>query len=790
MEIQYIGENLFTGQLGHFAINLSFLFALLSALFYVLKTRRKGSLSNPLLPRIFFLAHVFLFLVSMASLYYLIFNHHFEYRYVWQHSSTEMSDRFLFSCFWAGQEGSFFIWGFFQAILGAVLLLTVKDWEAPVMAIVALAQVFLTSMLLGADIAGLQIGGDPFVLLRDTARESELEFFSNPEYLRFITDGNGLNPLLENYWMAIHPPVLFVGYASILIPFAYATAGLWTGRYRAWVKEVRSWVLFSAFFLGLGLLLGGAWAYIALTFGGFWAWDPVENASLVPWLAILAALHFILAGRNHNLSHLAAFVFTTFAYVMVLYASFLTRSGILTETSVHSFGDDGLMLQLVLFVVSFLILSIGLFAYRYKHLVRQEKENTLSREFWMFVGAMVLILSAFQIIFSTSIPVVNQIFGTSIAPPLDPVAYYNRWQLPYVILISLLIGFSQYLSYGQNRKQGLWKKVLPAFIAGIVLTTLTAILFEITYGGYLLMLFGLFFAMASAVAWWKRTGWSLSKSGAMVTHFGFALFLVGVVITFTNEIVISQNTSRFDLSAAGSNEENQLLVKGDTMPMAPYAVTYTHKYQEGSRTFFNLEFLKESEEGKWEKAFTLAPNINENQRMGNVYDPATANLLTKDVYVYISYADLSPQGPEKFEKIREAEVASGDTVTFGGMIAVVDSLSVVEQDAALENVWLRAYVRVIDAEGNEYPLLPEYRIHKEMVGNGIVGDAELGYGLRFEKVSDIPGAIILGIYQEQMEFIVLKAIIFPYINILWTGSILMLLGFVISFIRRVRKKKA
>lgn len=789
MEIQYIGEHLLPGRIGHIAINLSFIFALLAVLFYAFGKRNGYQLKQAWLPRAFFIGHALTFFLSAGALFYIIFNNYFEYEYAWKHSSVEMATKFLVSCFWAGQEGSFFLWGMMQAMLGLILLLSVKDWEGPVMAIVALAQVFLASMLLGVDVLGFTIGGDPFTLLRETASETEADFFANPRYLEMINDGNGLNPLLENYWMVIHPPVLFLGYASILIPFAYATAGLWTKRYRAWVKEVRPWVVFSGLSLGVGILLGGAWAYVALTFGGFWAWDPVENASLVPWLIIVAAMHFVMAGRNHNLSHMAAFIFTTFAYVMVLYASFLTRSGVLTETSVHSFGDDGLMLQLVAFVSVFFLLSFGLFFARYKDLTKKEKENVLSREFWMFVGAMVIVLSGFQVIFSTSIPVVNIIFGTNIAPPLDPVAYYNGWQLPYALLIALLIGFSSFLNFGQNRQGGLFLKLLPSIIAGIILTVITASVFEITYAAYIMLLFGLFFAMAASVDWWRRIGFRLSKAGAMITHFGFALFLVGVVITFTNEVVISKNTSRFDLSNAGSNQENQLLVLGDTVPMSPYAATYSERWKEGSRTYFKVDFMKQDENGNWDHAFSLIPNINENQRMGNVYEPATANHIDKDVYAYISFADLGQQSKDRFDKLSETELVAGDTVSMGDHFAVVDSLTVVGSDDEMENVWLRAYIRVIAPDGEEYTLIPEYIIMNGRVNNEIKTARELGYGLRFERVSDLPGAIMLGIYQERMDFIVIKTIIFPYINILWLGSFVMLLGFVITMIRRITQKK-
>ncbi|HRY98627.1 MAG TPA: cytochrome c biogenesis protein CcsA [Bacteroidales bacterium] len=784
MGIQYIGEHLLPGQLGHIAINLSFLTAILATVFYFMAQRNGQRMK---LARGLFMAHVGLFITAMGILYFMIFQHYFEYRYVWQYSSLDMSAKFIVSCFWAGQEGSFFVWGFWQGLLGMLVLWKARDWEAPVMWIVALAQAIISSMLVGLELGGFSIGGNPFALLRETASPGDAEFFANPNYLGMIQDGNGLNPLLENPWMVIHPPLLFLGYATLLIPFAYAVAGLWTRRYHAWVKEARPWTLVGGLTLATGILLGGAWAYVALTFGGFWAWDPVENASLVPWLTIVAGMHFIIAGRNHNFSHLAGYLFITFAYVMVLYASFLTRSGVLSETSVHSFGDDGLMLQLVGFVVLFFLGSIILFILRYKEMVKKEKENTLSREFWMFIGGMILVLSAFQITFSTSIPVINQIFGTNIAPPIDAVKYYNGWQLPYAVLIALVIGFSQYLNFGENRREGLWKRLSVSLILALGLTLFTSIVFKVTYGGYLVMLFGLFFAMASSVAFLRRIGWKWERSGAMMTHFGFALFLVGVVITFTNEIIISENTSQFDLSQAGSNKENQLLMRGDTVPMGPYMVTYSDRWKKGTRTYFKVDFLKESK-GKLEHDFTLEPHINENLRMGNVYEPATANHLDKDVYTFISFADLSPEGAEGgYHPVKEAEMSEGDTVRFPGYLIVMDSLTLEESDTAMGQISIRAFLRAQGEDGTTFGMPVEYHVKGDLVANPLSTHPELPFGLKFERVSDIPGAVFVGFHERQRDFIVLKAILFPYINILWFGALIMLVGFSIAMVRRITK---
>src|SRR5690606_38508850 len=197
------------------------------------------------------------------------------------------------SAFWEGQEGSTLLWAFWHCVLGLIVIKREKQWEAPVMSILSFAQFFLATMVVGIYVFGVKIGSNPFILLRDSGLLDEAPAMHvdfdvtkpiRPDYLSMITDGNDLNPLLQNYWMVIHPPVLFLGFASTLIPFAFAMAGLWTRDIKGWVSRAIPWTLFSIAFLGLGIMMGAKWAYESLNFGGYWAWDPVENASLVPWM--------------------------------------------------------------------------------------------------------------------------------------------------------------------------------------------------------------------------------------------------------------------------------------------------------------------------------------------------------------------------------------------------------------------------------------------------------------------------------------------------------------------------
>src|SRR5690606_14018216 len=217
--------------------------------------------------------------------------------YAYSYSDSKLPGYFLLSTFWNGQEGSFLLWMFWHAVLGIVLIHTNRFWEAPVMTVFSTVQAFLASMILGVvlPVINYKIGSSPFILLRDSLPDAPV-FQVNPEFVP--EEGRGLNPLLQNYWMVIHPPMLFLGFAATLIPFSFCIAGLWLKKYREWVRPAIPWSLFAGATLGLGILMGGYWAYETLNFGGYWNWDPVENAFYLPWLVLVASIHTMITYKN------------------------------------------------------------------------------------------------------------------------------------------------------------------------------------------------------------------------------------------------------------------------------------------------------------------------------------------------------------------------------------------------------------------------------------------------------------------------------------------------------------
>nr|MDQ3395556.1 cytochrome c biogenesis protein CcsA [Bacteroidota bacterium] len=365
-----------------------------------------------------------------VTLFLIIYNHYFEYHYAWSHSSKNLPVEYIISCFWGGQEGSFLLWMFWNAVLGIVLINTNNFWKGPVMTVFSLVQAFLASMILGVVILDLKIGSSPFILLRDAL--SDPIFALNPDFVP--EDGTGLNPILQNYWMVIHPPTLFLGFATTLIPFAYCISGLWIKKYSEWVRPALPWALFSAMVLGVGILMGAYWAYETLNFGGYWNWDPVENAVYVPWLVLVASYHTMITYKNSSSALKTSIILVVATFILILYATFLVRSGILGDSSVHSFVDLGLSGQLLIYLFTFLAISIIFIAKAWKHIPSSQKEvSTYSREFWIFIGATTLCLMGFQVLVPTSIPVFNSIvewFGgiSNMAPPADAVEYYTNFQ--------------------------------------------------------------------------------------------------------------------------------------------------------------------------------------------------------------------------------------------------------------------------------------------------------------------------------------------------------------------------
>lgn len=800
MEINYIGEHLWAGQLGHLFIVSAFVSALFAAISYAFAAKNDAAFSEwKTLSRTAFGIHIISVFGVITTLLYMLYNGMFEYHYVWQHSNSEMPMRYIMSSFWEGQEGSFLLWLFWHSVLGAILLKYTRSWEAPVLAVVALVQLFLMSMILGTNFGDVfRIGSNPFLLLREHPDFMNLPFLQNASYLdRF--DGRGLNPLLQNYWMTIHPPVLFLGFASTLVPFAYAIAGLWKKRYTEWMKPALPWIYFGVMILGTGILMGGAWAYEALSFGGFWAWDPVENSSLVPWITMLGAAHVMVIQKNRGQSLIMTFVLTTVTFILILYSTFLTRSGILGDTSVHAFTDLGMSGQLLVYLLSFLFLTIILLIINWKDIPKSKDEDSLySREFWMFIGALILVLSSFQIMFTTSIPVWNKLLGTDLAPPLDPIAHYNSFQIPLAIMLSVLIAVTQYFKYKKTDPKQFFRAIIIPFGVAIVLTAVIGYLMHYSNVMYWAMLFTTLFLICANLNYWLRILKGKMKiAGASIAHIGFGMILLGAFLSTSKTQVISMNTSGTDVESLGSegdfsNRDNILMIKGDTLRMAEYLVTYVGKKKEGVNVFYQVDYLTTENELE----FSLYPRVQVNPRMGNVAEPDTKHFLHKDIYSFVTYAEIEKKdrsAEEEYKNTATESLSPGDTLFAGTAIVIFNGFNREvdreKYDLQETDIAVAADLVAIDISGKRHQVQPVYVIRDRMAIP--IPDEVEELGLRFviNKVIPEEGKVEIALYEKPdnyREFIVMKAMIFPWINILWAGCIVMIIGTILAIRRRLR----
>ena len=899
MEINYIGEQTLWGELGHFFVVLAFVTAFFSVIANVFRVQNAiNDVGWKITARSLYITHAVAVIGIFTTLLLMIVAHRFEYQYVWQHSKRDMPMNYVLACVWEGQEGSTLLWLLWHSVIGLVLMRRSKEWEAPVMSVLSLVQVFLSMMLLGIYFGNIHIGSNPFELMRLKESNLGLPWTKIPDYLSKIAlfrDGRGLNPLLQNYWMTIHPPTLFLGFALTTVPFAFAIGGLWTKKYYEWQKPALTWAYIGVMVLGIGILMGGAWAYESLSFGGFWAWDPVENASLVPWLVLVGAAHVMLLYRNKGQSLFTTFFLCIATFLLIVYSTFLTKSGILSDTSVHAFTDDGLNEELTVFMGFFLWLSVLLLAFNWrlkiiytgiavivllrfldgqhassmfilllasllvmiigyiKYFPKQKEEEDLwSREFWMFIGALILLAAAFQISFYTSSPVVNKflkiesvhhffqwvestthwtwsskLVEANMAPGNSDrvVLFYNKWQIPFAFLVCLLMAVTQFFKYKQTDFKLFARQLFRSFLISLIITVLLVwfIYFNSSYihvvgekrGIYILCSFLLFASIFSLLAnadyLFKILKGKFKKAGASIAHIGFAILIIGIVISTSKKDTISRNTSRVDISTftdQGSNAENIYLKKGDTLKMGDYFVTYRKKeriIKDGTPyVFFNVDFLTKGKDGISKLDFTLRPFIQLNPFMGNAAEPDTRHFIHKDIYTFIKFVDAASlvdtvdeerKKSQLFDKPQNHTIAKGDTISLDNCIAVVDNVFKIDStNANYSNAeyGIAATFKVFDGLMKTELITAYYFINKITGVTRQVDaiDEKIGVKFTFWKVQpnenkiDVYSAVKLS---EKADFIVMEASIFPGINILWMGCLIMAIGIFIAIVERKRK---
>lgn len=816
--MNYIGEHLLPGQLGHFFLVLSLVASLVATFSFFKATTIKNDADAGYwkkLARYAFITEVISVAAIFGILFYIIYNHLFEYKYAWQHSSRSLEIKYLLACFWEGQEGSFLLWSIWHCVLGLIIMRFAKKWEAPVMTVVSFAQFCLATMIAGIYILGWKMGSNPFILLRDSGvldnapalhMNGDITLGLRQDYLLSIKDGNDLNPLLQNYWMVIHPPVLFLGFASTIVPFAFAIAGLWKKNYGEWTKPALPWALFSAAVLGVGIMMGAMWAYESLTFGGYWAWDPVENASLVPWLVLISGIHTLLIYKHTGHSLRATHLFFILAFGLILYSTFLTRSGILGETSVHAFTDLGMNWQLMAFMFVFIIPGLVLFFNRFREIPNiQKEESTSSREFWMFIGSLAFFLSALVIIGKTSLPVFNKIFGTKIAPPENQEFSYNQIQVFVAIIIAVLTAVTQYLKYKSTDNRFFLKKLLiPTLIAAVVASLVLAF-GDINYrkesAGFMAAIWvavacSIYAIVANASYIWIGLKGKLRLSGGSVAHVGFGMVLLGILISSSKKEVLSNNINGIP-APLGSSEnpaENLTLVKGLTVDMGKYFLTYEgdSAHPKKQLSYYKVRFKRK--DGKEE--FVLTPNsfVNYKGNEGLMSNPDSRHYWDHDVFTYIT-SIANPDKKTDTTSFQSHTIKTGDTVFYSrGFIVLnqikkrTDSLpeELFGKNGSLEEAKLKVFAKT----GTSYNVSPKLVNAKGDILN--LADTVTAESLivQLQKINPDNSAVI-GTKESNavMDYITLKAYKFPFIRLLWYGVVITAAGIIISMVRRIRLQR-
>lgn len=534
----------------------------------------------------------FAIVAASALLMYLIVTHDYRLAYVYAYSDNMLPLQYLVSTFWGGQEGSFLLWIFCSVLLGLPLIRFARAYETRAMMVYNLTILSLVALLLRQD---------PFRFHEGLTAD-------------FIPmDGAGLNPLLQNPWMVIHPPVMFIGYASLAIPFAFAIAALWMRRYDEWTKASLPWVLTSLVTLGTAIMMGGYWAYETLGWGGYWGWDPVENASLVPWLGTVALAHGMLLQRGRKRFRRLNFSLAVASYLLVVYATFLTRSGVLGDFSVHSFVDLGISGWLVFNMGFFLLLSIGLLAYRWREIPSEVgDEPFLSRTMFYVLGVTILILIGVVVLVGTSSPLITRLWmdnPASVGPD-----FYNGLGVYLAIVFALVLGTTPFLAWNRARA-GVARHLIAILAVVVIILAATAVLGARQPMAFLYLGSAAFCGVANLWAMVEklREG-SWRKTGGEISHVGIALMLLAFM-----------TTGWFDA------EQKVRLAQGESKDVLGYTMTFkgVEKPTPTARDAMVVEVAKPSG-----RTYTLKPRMWVNQKSNQlVANPDIKNFLTTDLYL-------------------------------------------------------------------------------------------------------------------------------------------------------------
>ena len=793
--------------------------ALASAVFYYLNY--KNETYNYSLARLTY--HIMMVNVIGASVFllYLILSHQFQFKYIYENTSTDLPVGFLISTFWAGQEGSFLFWSLLTAFAGLFVMGFLRkkpEMEGSVMAVIAAVVFFMVVLLLpglkspfatlseeayhiSASHVNLNtiLTVDPqtgeeklrFNFLNDFVRESndgttfllideQLESLleaANTPLRAIIAEGRGLNPLLQNFWMQIHPPILFLGFAMCVVPFAFAMAGLMRREYATWVGYSFPWTLSAMGVLGMGIMLGGYWAYGVLGWGGYWAWDPVENASLVPWLTGSALVHTMIVQRRSQKKAKGAgrygkanLILAILTFVLVIYSTFLTRSGILADASVHSFGDPGQMVYVVLlaFLSVFFFSGLFLIVRRWNEIdtsYEEKEESVTSRELTLFTSAVALCASALIVFTGTSLP----IFG-----PQVETSFYDEMHLPLAILIGLLNGVSFLFKWRTTNMNEMYKQLAISGGLAVVATVITAVvggmqeimIILFVLAGFFTIIVNVQFAFEVVKGNWLRLG-------AYIGHIGIGFFFLGVAASS-----VYSTTTPVELPL---NQPVQALGKTITF-------TGVEPFYNNTRYRFNVSV----DDGSGVAVAQPVMFFSEFNK-STMREPAIVEGFVKDYYISPLGYDEKASGTEV--KSYQHVLAQGAKIEVEGVTLEMTEYLPPDMAAMQEG---RPFVTggkfVVSKDGKKQEVLlttEKDPANPDAYKTHILTD--LGVKLRFVQVSAATKEVVLLLAPVVADFDTQQAksgilsidfSIKPFVSLVWIGVLLVFIGFGVAAVRR------
>jgi cytochrome c-type biogenesis protein CcmF len=714
---------------------------------------------------------------ATVFLWSILFNHRFEYQYVASYSSKAMPAQYVYAAFWGGQEGTFLLWALITCTLG-LLLMRVKHALTPT------AMFFLNLPLVMLTLVTVMRG--PFLMFPAG---------------RVPIDGQGLNPLLQDPWMTIHPPVLFTGFSSLAVPFAIGMAALVKREWDGWVKVVLPWAVFSTAILATGFIMGGVWAYKVLGWGGYWGWDPVENGSLIPWLSNVALLHGLLVQRVTGSLRRTNFFLSITSYVLVLYASFLTRSGVLADFSVHSFVNLGLNGFLLSFLIAIGVIGYGTLLFRLRDIPGPAQPlGNFSRESMMWLGQLVFMLMCALTAVGMSAPLITRLFG----PPSNvQTSYYNLVNAPLAAVMGLLLGLAPLLRWRKHEVAAagwmgvavggvlqvlllVWKHApgdlwwwivgslvvwtiaalitwVPATIASVAFAcvlTVAAMFAGVRDVIPVIIVFAASFALcANAVVALRgfRAGW---KHGvAYLGHLGASLLLIGVVAS----------------SGYGRAVQVQL-PQGQQRSALGYRLTFEGVHPE-SNGKDRVMIAVAAPEGKFEARPAL---FWSDYNQGYMKKPHIQRYWTHDIY--ISPLEMVGDDPAA----NAIWLAKGETKQVGQV-----KYTFVDFDRQMGTDIVRVAARLrAEIGGRTVPVRPVLEMNMQSgMPNRIPDYLPGGASVEIASVDPNTGRVALNVpgmaRGPESRVLAVEVSTKPLINLVWLGAIVMLASALLSMVRRI-----